>query len=380
MLGTPKDKNTTKQSKDYFESVKIFYIFVSIILNVINMDTKNGQSAAKLLNSNIEHGESSETISKESREEVPETGEIDIFLYRYYYLADPRNNLPRYVGRTRQSLQQRLRGHITESLRNIEKNGNGNKKENWIYKLYLENIKPIIIEIKNEMVTIYESAITEKNLILEYLELYPNLLNDEDHGIGLVFGNYKSKYVYQYDLEGNFIKQWFNANTVASELGYNDGNIGRCCRYEEYEGQLSAYGYYWSYIKYDKYPIRKNKTSIKKVYKFNKDKQLIDTFDSAKEASENANTSYKFFCSKCNNCKLHNGYYYSYNIDCTPTQKTKTIPVLCFNKDNQLIKEYNSINEAAKELGLSNGSSIIQCCKGKQKTAKGYIWKYKDVD
>lgn len=344
------------------------------------MDTINGQSAAKLLNLNTKHGESSETISEESREEILETGEINIFLYRYYYLADPRDNIPRYVGRTRQSLQQRLRGHISESLYNIKKNGNGNKKENWIHKLYLESVEPIIIEIKNEMVTIYDSAITEKNLILEYLELYPNLLNDEDHGIGLVFGNYKSKYVYQYDLEGNFIKQWFNANTIASELGYNDGDIGRCCKYEEHEGQRSAYGYYWSYIKYDKYPIKEVKRTTKKVYKFDKNKQLVNIFNSAKEASKDANINYKFFCSKCNNCKLCNSYYYSYNIDCTPTQKTKTVSVLCFDKDNQLIKEYDSINEAAKELGLVNGSSIIQCCKGKQKTAKGYIWKYKDID
>ena len=119
---------------------------------------------------------------------------------------------------------------------------------------------------------------------------------------------------------------------------------------------------------------------IKKVYKFDKNKQLVNIFNSAKEASKDANINYKFFCSKCNNCKLCNSYYYSYNIDCTPTQKTKTVSVLCFDKDNQLIKEYDSINEAAKELGLVNGSSIIQCCKGKQKTAKGYIWKYKDID
>lgn len=342
------------------------------------MDTKNGQSAAKLLNSAIEHGEGSETISEESREvNLLETEEILEFLFRFYVLIDPRDNKIRYVGRTKQSLKQRLRGHIYESLKNC-KEGRGNKRETWINKIVSLDLKPKIKEIYQEFCSIKEADKIEKRLILEYFEKYEDLLNDDDHGIGLVFGNNRSKYVYQYSLDGTFMREWFNANTVCSELGYSDADIGRCCKLESEEGQLSAYGYYWSYNKYDKYPIKEKNKNYKKVYQFDCNKTLVKIFNSAKEASKELNIPYKYFCSKCSTAKEYNGFIYSYNKDCSCEQSSKNKRILCFDKNGTLIKEYISAAEAAKDIGLANSSSIIQCCKGKQKSAKNFIWKYKD--
>lgn len=51
-------------------------------------------------------------------------------------------------------------------------------------------------------------------------------------------------------------------------------------------------------------------------------------------------------------------------------------PVLQYTLDNEFIAEYQSISEASRQIGLSNGS-INRCLKGKQKTAGGSIWKYK---
>lgn len=45
--------------------------------------------------------------------------------------------------------------------------------------------------------------------------------------------------------------------------------------------------------------------------------------------------------------------------------------------DMKFIKEYPSIGVAAKELGYSCGH-ISDCCKGKDKTYKGYKWLYKE--
>jgi hypothetical protein len=42
-----------------------------------------------------------------------------------------------------------------------------------------------------------------------------------------------------------------------------------------------------------------------------------------------------------------------------------------------LIKEWNDITQASKELNIYN-SNISMCCKGKLKTTGGYIWKYKN--
>ena len=51
--------------------------------------------------------------------------------------------------------------------------------------------------------------------------------------------------------------------------------------------------------------------------------------------------------------------------------------VLQFTFDNILVKEYDSIIQAERETGFAN-SNIVNCCKGKYKTAYGYKWRYKE--
>ena len=53
------------------------------------------------------------------------------------------------------------------------------------------------------------------------------------------------------------------------------------------------------------------------------------------------------------------------------------IQVLQFDLNNQFIKEWDCIKEASKELNIID-CDISFCCKGKRKTAGGYIWRYKD--
>ena len=57
------------------------------------------------------------------------------------------------------------------------------------------------------------------------------------------------------------------------------------------------------------------------------------------------------------------------------TEYSLAKPVLQFSKDGELIRKWNSAVVAEKELGI-NQVSIRKCCKGKQKTAGGYIWRY----
>ena len=53
-------------------------------------------------------------------------------------------------------------------------------------------------------------------------------------------------------------------------------------------------------------------------------------------------------------------------------------PVLQFSKDGELIAEYPSAREAERQIGCKS-ESICRCCKGKQKSTGGYIWKYKKI-
>jgi hypothetical protein len=52
-------------------------------------------------------------------------------------------------------------------------------------------------------------------------------------------------------------------------------------------------------------------------------------------------------------------------------------PVCQFNLKGNLIKEWDSINEARDFLEYKSEMGIISTCKGRQKSSGGFIWKYK---
>ena len=45
------------------------------------------------------------------------------------------------------------------------------------------------------------------------------------------------------------------------------------------------------------------------------------------------------------------------------------------SKTNEFIRIWKCITDASEYLNIDNGS-ISKCCKGKLKTAGGYVWKY----
>ena len=50
-----------------------------------------------------------------------------------------------------------------------------------------------------------------------------------------------------------------------------------------------------------------------------------------------------------------------------------------FSKDGYLVNKWDSAKDAEKMLGVG-GPQIAKCCKGKVKTAGGYMWKYYDKE
>lgn len=58
-------------------------------------------------------------------------------------------------------------------------------------------------------------------------------------------------------------------------------------------------------------------------------------------------------------------------------RKDQSKSVLQFDLNNNLVKEYPSTKQVERELGFSY-QNICACCKGKQKTAYNYKWKYKE--
>lgn len=55
---------------------------------------------------------------------------------------------------------------------------------------------------------------------------------------------------------------------------------------------------------------------------------------------------------------------------------TKTVLQISKLSD-EVVAEYFSISDAERATGINN-SNIVQCCKGKVKSAVGFKWRYKD--
>ena len=55
----------------------------------------------------------------------------------------------------------------------------------------------------------------------------------------------------------------------------------------------------------------------------------------------------------------------------------RSIPIIQFSKSGEFVKEWPSINEASRQLGIPL-SSITGCLRYGRKHAGGFIWRYKN--
>lgn len=120
-----------------------------------------------------------------------------------------------------------------------------------------------------------------------------------------------SKKIFQYTLDGSFLREWPSGKEVTRKLGFDQRNISACCLGK----QDTAYGYIWRYDRDD---------HLEPVDKFN-------------------NSHSKQVC--------------QYGID------------------GALIRKWPSFAEIKRILGF-DVSAVIRCCKGRQATSYGFIWKY----
>lgn len=121
-----------------------------------------------------------------------------------------------------------------------------------------------------------------------------------------------------YDLDGNFVKEICNIASTARELGVHYGTV-----YQVIQGnRKSVKSYQIKYKESNDFP--------KKITPYN---------------------------------SKQGGAY----------------TVLQLDKDNNILNEYNSVNEAARQTGC-DCSTISKVCRGKLKTHGGFKWKYKEAD
>lgn len=125
----------------------------------------------------------------------------------------------------------------------------------------------------------------------------------------------------------------------------------------------------------NKYNIRTNK---RKVVQLDLEGNLIEIYETIKEAKSKTNTTSLINCC-INKTGTANGYLWMYYEDYIENGAykldKKTVQVRQLATNGRLIKVWNSIKEAATSLDL-HATSISATCKGKQKTCGGYMWEY----
>lgn len=134
--------------------------------------------------------------------------------------------------------------------------------------------------------------------------------------------DYTTRYkkVYQYDKNGNFIKEWEAIKIAAEFYKIDSGRISKACRGER-------------------------QTTAKYQWRYN---FLGDKIDKVKSPTS-------FIHLKFRNTEV-------YQID---------------KKTGQILKEFKTIKEAALAVGGSSGN-ISACCRGRKLSIYGFKWEYKN--
>lgn len=216
------------------------------------------------------------------------------------------------------------------------------------------------------------------------------------------FGAYDAQlnrmvHVFQYDFDGNFIKEHISISSAVRELrpdynGHNSFNIPTCCKGK----RLSALGYRWFYtyqgekIEPIKSPEERTAMSESKVvYQYTLDGYFVMSYKSVTYAKEITGCTSIQQCAN-NKLKTAGGFrwFYEYygerieplelkgKIGGTPKKK-----VYVYDLNMNFLTEYESLHEleqnSLNDFGvLLKTSSVSKVCNGERKKYKNFIFSY----
>nr|DAR16871.1 MAG TPA: intron associated endonuclease [Caudoviricetes sp.] len=136
--------------------------------------------------------------------------------------------------------------------------------------------------------------------------------------------------------------------------------------------------------------ISNKRKKYKIVYQYNDKLQIINTFYNICDAVSNTGISRSKIVANLGAKKpslTSEGHYWSYNSQLTfsdisvATNQGISKKVAQYTLDGVFVREYSSCGEAKRinfpDMKRGTGH-ISECCRGKIKQYKGYVWKYKD--
>ena len=120
------------------------------------------------------------------------------------------------------------------------------------------------------------------------------------------------------------------------------------------------------------------------VFCFNKDKQLVAEYLNIPTAAKAVGISKSIIAQEMNKevKTLSGGFFWSKNKVLGKTKSYNNLgkakEVYQYDLKGRFINSYESVGAAARSIGVKSGSHIGECCRGKIKTYKGFIWRYSE--
>lgn len=328
--------------------------------------------------------------------------------YKVYKFTTPSNKV--YIGVTRQSAERRWRkgrAYKTNSYLTYAINKYG--WDNITKEILFNNLSyDEASQKEKELIKLYKSDQREFGYNIDHGGIANSRevsdetrkkLRDINIGVNKGFKSPVAKKVYQYDLQGNFIKTWYSMSDARRATGIE--GIDSCCR-----GEYTTAGeYIWLYDNNIEDRLKQvhkihdlHLSSItREVAQYTLDGKLIKIHPTITEAAKIFNINLKknqFTVGRCINASCRGiqlsayKYIWLYKGDSiqerldfinNKIQSPYRKAVVQYTIDGEVKAKYNSLKEACNALGINAKNccrKISLCCQNKRKSAYGYKWKY----
>lgn len=297
------------------------------------------------------------------------------------YMHTNKVNNKRYIGITNQRPSYRWRldgsGYKHQIFgRAINKYG----WENFDHEL-------LAIDVSKE-----EACELEQKYIQEYQTTNPthgyNVSTGGEAGAAGVYNRGCSRPVYQYDVDGNYIREWPSVDEAERQLGVYPANVWKCTVGKYY----TTGGFQWSREKVDKLdPIDLSEIQRLKhnkeltIYKYSMvDGTFIEKFDSIWDAAESVKDcgidlqSIRAHITMCLKDKQFSCYEYRWFKE----YQGESVSIKRYLGNRKMVFQYSlqgeyitSFESAMEAARVVNGScmKIGACCRGVRKSSAGYM-------
>lgn len=199
--------------------------------------------------------------------------------------------------------------------------------------------------------------------------------------------HWHSKPVYQYDLKGNFIKEWENAQRASETLDIAVSDIHSACR--ENSNVKRAGKYMWSYKKVEYMePYTRLGFSFEPILQLDRDFNIVKRYNCISFVDDTIYTKERitYCCTRKN--LTHKNYYWCYEKDYNPEEFKTYIYSKLKNMGNSkiiyqcdlngnILKEYENSRLVAENTIFKRSTILAWCKHPNHGITSGYIWLFK---